>query len=98
MRRIREAFPGAVVWKISDRCTRGIPDVIAVVPTQQPKVLFLEFKTKTGRLSIIQKFNLDRLWRADPRQEVIWVDVIRSEEDVEKIIQLLKGVNNESSK
>ena len=66
---VRQKYPRAYVRKIADRFTRGIPDVLIVVHCcwlefNEVGVLFVETKTKTGRLSAIQKAEHAEIERA----------------------------------
>ena len=51
IREVRRAYPKAYVRKLSDRFTRGLPDILIVLPWI---TLFVETKTKKGKPSTIQ--------------------------------------------
>lgn len=58
MRHLRENYPDAVMWKISDMYVSGIPDIVMVYKN---KVLWIELKTEVGSLSKIQRYTLKKL-------------------------------------
>jgi hypothetical protein len=66
---VKAKYPRAYVRKLSDRFTRGVPDILIVVHCSQAMgkwfyqdefcgVLFVETKTKKGRLSKLQGIEL----------------------------------------
>ncbi len=63
---IREKYKRAYVRKLSDRHQRGLPDILAVVPTalaypQACLTVFVETKTMKGKTSKIQDVELSRI-------------------------------------
>lgn len=54
---IESKYPRAIVIKLADRYTRGLPDllVIGATPTGLPSVLMLEAKTPDGEQAAIQR-------------------------------------------
>src|SRR4029077_7727272 len=66
MAAIKEAYPRSYCRKLSDRHTRGLPDILAIVPTslafpQACLTVFVETKAPGGRVSEIQKVELARI-------------------------------------
>ena len=61
MRQIKERWPQAFVVKLSDKYSRGLPDVLAIV---KGVCLFIEVKTDIGILSPIQVVTHDRIINA----------------------------------
>lgn len=66
---VRAKYPRAYVRKLADRFTRGIPDILIVIhcsafvhqwneDCEWCGVLFVETKTKTGKLSKLQEREL----------------------------------------
>lgn len=48
----------------------GVPDRIVILPGTRP--VFVELKTETGRLSALQKVQIDRLGNLGQRVEIIY--------------------------
>ncbi len=61
MKAIRQRYPTAYVRKISDRFTRGIPDIVACV---RGHAIFIEVKKPGGKLSAIQRKELREIDKA----------------------------------
>lgn len=71
IREVKKAYPRIYIRKISDRFTRGMPDILIVAHCQSHWVnedkthdvscgiLFVECKTKKGKLSKLQEIELD---------------------------------------
>jgi hypothetical protein len=62
-RAVRDKYPRAVFYKLHDRTTRGLPDLLIVCPNDcgQACHLFVETKSRRGRVSPIQQAQHDRL-------------------------------------
>jgi len=58
---IKTTWPRAFVVKLADRFTRGLPDLLVLLPGV---VVFLEAKTPSGRLSAIQRSVHEEIERA----------------------------------
>lgn len=60
---VKVKYPNAYVRKLSDRFTRGIPDILIIVGTHQyseygSMTLMVETKIKNGKLSKLQEIEL----------------------------------------
>ena len=76
LRALRQRMPNAVVWKLNDRFTSGIPDAVVVY---EGMATWLEMKMKHGPLSAIQYETLKRLKRGYVVRyfpEQIWVSLM----------------------
>ena len=69
------------VVKIINASPNGMPDLMAI---KDGKVIFLEVKTATGKLSKLQEYQLDRL-----NDMGISSFVVRSTHDVKEILKTL---------
>ena len=58
---IRATRPEAYVRKLSDRYTRGLPDILVV---WHGRAIFFEVKTEKGRLSALQSRERGAIWKA----------------------------------
>ena len=65
---IRKAYPRAFVYKISDRFYSGIPDILVIIGGMP---MFMEVKTKVGKVSKIQQYTLDKIRMAGCPAEVV---------------------------
>lgn len=62
---IKREWPKAYVRKISDRHTRGIPDIVCQVGDGLASAcIWIEVKTEDGVLSEIQKVEHQKIWDA----------------------------------
>ncbi len=75
---------GCKVVKLQLTRTRGMPDVLVLMPHES--MWFIEFKTKKGALSVIQKHTISEI-----RELGFRVDVLRSVDDMQKIYRELVG-------
>lgn len=76
---IKRHFPDAWIWKINDRTTSGIPDLLII---NDGRHIFFEMKRpNAGKISKIQKVQVDRINNAGG--EAYFCD------SVEKVIKLL---------
>ena len=76
---LRHAYPEAVTVKLSDRWVSGLPDIMFI---RNGKIYFFEVKTKTGKVSNIQRYFLDKL-KANKTPAV----VVTSLEEVKAVIE-----------
>ena len=65
---IRARKPEAYVRKLSDRYTRGLPDILVV---WHGRAIFLEIKTETGKLSKLQAREIEAIWQAGGLAHVV---------------------------
>lgn len=89
IKEVRKRYPRAYCRKFSDRFQRGIPDILIAVPILLNEIngeilfnLWVEAKTDTGRLSILQRMEGNEINRLPC---ALWM-VARS---VEEVIQVL---------
>ena len=61
---------GGRAYKFVSPGNAGVPDRMVVLPGG--RIIFVELKTTTGRLSPVQKFQLGVLDRLGCRTEVLW--------------------------
>lgn len=73
---------GVLFYKFVSPGRPGVPDRIAVLPGG--RVIFIELKTDTGRVSKLQKYELERL-----HQQGAYVYVVRGMEGVKALIHLV---------
>lgn len=65
MKAVAHREPKAYVRKLADRHTRGLPDLLIIVPTiYGPIQFFVETKTRDGRLSPIQVAEHEKIEQA----------------------------------
>ncbi|WP_305150966.1 VRR-NUC domain-containing protein [uncultured Dubosiella sp.] len=69
---------GGLCWKFTSPGTQGVPDRWCVLKGMQ---FFVELKRAHGRLSKVQKFQIDQL-----QERGVTVYVIRSKTDVDDLI------------
>jgi hypothetical protein len=89
---VKVNYPKAYVCKISDRFTRGLLDILIVVPCKfdwsyreekiRSRVLFVETKTVKGRLSKIQEQTIQEICKSGAEAIVA--------SDVETVLEKLK--------
>jgi len=60
LRALRQRLPTAVIWKLNDRFTSGIPDAVVVY---KGRATWIECKVKNNPLTVIQFETLRRLHR-----------------------------------
>lgn len=84
VRAIRRHHPHAYVRKFADQFTRGLPDLIAIVPRPDGpgRVVFLEVKSPRGKTTAIQQAE-----HAAIRQAGCEVAVVRSAEEALEAVQ-----------
>lgn len=67
---VRSMYPRSYVRKLSDKCTRGLPDLIIVCPrwdTVESRIgqdhffLAVECKTETGRQTHLQRLEMEEI-------------------------------------
>lgn len=75
------------IYKFNSQANNGVPDRICVLPTGI--VVFIELKKPGGKLSEIQKYQIERLQKL--RQKVI---VISSLDDVDRFLKLYDYVRD----
>lgn len=68
VRRVKEL--GGITFKFTSPGNVGVPDRIVITP--KGRVWFVELKTKTGRLSKMQKYQLERLRRQNCNVVVLY--------------------------
>lgn len=61
---LKTQHPGSVVFKIADKFTAGIPDLIIVI---NGRVIWIELKTPKGKVSNIQQYTIDKINSAGGR-------------------------------
>lgn len=61
---------GGVVYKLDARTHKGAPDRVVVLPGRE--TIFVELKTDTGRLSLLQQVELSKIQSAGGRTRVIY--------------------------
>ena len=83
MRAIRQRYPYAWIWKISDRFRSGVPDLLVIYRGYN---IFIEIKTPKGRISAIQRHTMQEMQAAGGR-----VFVARSVGDVLEIFSQIEG-------
>jgi hypothetical protein len=76
---VKAAYPRAFVAKLADRHTRGLPDLLILLPGV---TLFVETKAPGGKLSPIQRAVHEEIERAGG-----YVLVARSVEDVLRCLE-----------
>lgn len=86
---IEARWPGCVVIKLSDRFTRGLPDLMVIGTVRSgteitTEILFLEVKLPGGKLTKLQRHWLEQL-RATGAE----AGVFKSIEQVENVLQFL---------
>lgn len=74
---------GGRSYKFISPGNSGVPDRIVIC---DGKIFFVELKTETGRLSALQKIQIDRLKKLGAK-----VLVLYGEEDVNKFLRRLSG-------
>lgn len=64
---VRAKYPTAYVRKLSDRFTRGLPDILIIMPTGVGRCLtiLVEAKTETGRQSPIQVAEMEEIVKSN---------------------------------
>ena len=80
---------GGIAYKFTSPGNAGVPDRIVVMPGS--KLFFVELKTETGKLSQIQKRQIDRL-----EERGIKTIVLYGEGQVLEFLDYLAGGNGES--
>ena len=71
---------GGRAYKWTSPGNDGVPDRIVILP--DTRVIFVELKTDTGRLSPLQKIQLDRLKKLGQ-----WVEVVKGIQGVKMFFQ-----------
>ena len=61
---------GGEFWKFTSPGQDGVPDRIALFP--DGRLVFVELKTATGRLSMVQKYQIKRLRELDQQVAVVY--------------------------
>lgn len=79
---LKKTYPGAFIWKISDKWYSGIPDIFML---NKGTAYFIELKVKGNKPTKLQEHTLNQLWMAGAVTGVAY-----SLDDVKKI---LKEVN-----
>jgi len=79
LRWLKRKYPHAVVWKISDRYTSGLPDVLVVKSGQ---TIWIELKTDIGVTSKLQNYMINKLRSAGAE-----VYICRNLEEVKEIFK-----------
>lgn len=74
---------GGLCWKFTSPGQRGVPDRIILLP--KGKVIFVELKTETGRLSVLQQRTITVLKNLGQRTYVL-----KSKEEVKQFIEELR--------
>lgn len=92
MAAIRERYPHAFVVKLSDRMTRGLPDILAIYTNARHclVVLALEVKTAKGKPSKLQEITLDTLEMIASHASYggLVARVVRSESEVKELMDV----------
>lgn len=80
IKHLKAECPGAVVWKLSDRYTRGIPDVLFLGANKEGNlvVMLLEIKTPSGKASALQESVIERINSIEATQGIIFAGIVRS--------------------
>lgn len=74
---------GGLCWKFTSPGQKGVPDRIILLP--KGKVIFVELKTETGRLSVLQQRTITVLKNLGHRTYVL-----KSKEEVKQFIEELR--------
>lgn len=74
---------GGLCWKFTSPGQKGVPDRIILLP--KGKVIFVELKTETGRLSVLQQRTITVLENLGHRTYVL-----KSKEEVKQFIEELR--------
>ncbi len=92
---VKKEYPSAYVRKISDRYNRGLPDLLILFRARRTifgqvisgfaGMLWVECKTERGRLSKVQKVEIEAIVAVD----AVGLDVIVSR-DVAKVLDTLE--------
>lgn len=61
---IKKEFPNCFVWKINDKTTSGIPDLLVIL---RGIITFIELKVPGGKTSKIQDYQIQRIMMAGGR-------------------------------
>lgn len=67
-RYLKSNYPGIWLWKISDKFTSGIPDVLCIYNGRH---IFFELKTPKGSTTKLQDFTIDQINKAGGEAYVI---------------------------
>lgn len=61
---------GGVFWKFTSPGNDGVPDRVAMFP--DGRCVFVELKTATGRLTMVQKYQIEQLRRLQQQVAVVY--------------------------
>lgn len=61
---------GGVFWKFTSPGNDGVPDRIALFP--DGRLVFVELKTATGKLTMVQRYQIERLRKLDQQVAVVY--------------------------
>ena len=81
--------PEALCWKLADRFTRGLPDLIFIGRDKGGEVLVLgiECKTQSGKISKLQEVMLEKFETIDNGKENILYIVARSVNEIKDVCE-----------
>lgn len=77
---------GFLTYKFSSPANRGVPDKVFITPTGE--IFFIEFKSTKGKLTELQKHEINNLWNYQ-----IDTHVVRDIEDGLTILDYYSSVN-----
>lgn len=89
--KIRERWPKAIVHKLSDRFTAGMPDLLVINAVQGVAVtLGLEVKTERGKQTAIQRVEEMAWTYFSPRVGIIRYEIVRSVRELTDLMDIVE--------